>query len=205
MDKFQELSPRIIRDLIKDLDLTAEQAAGIVGNLGHETGRFKFMQEIKPVVPGSKGGYGWAQWTGPRRRSFEAWAKNHYYDINSYEANYTFLVRELEGSENEALQALRKTNTVEEAAISFMDKFERPGVKHTASRIKLAQEALSLYSQMAENTSVIGTVLAGASLGTIFPQYIPHIFIGTIFAGIIAWTAVRLYKLRKRDENVTSD
>ena len=30
--------------------------------------------------PGAKGGWGWAQWTGKRRRQFEAYVKEHNLD-----------------------------------------------------------------------------------------------------------------------------
>ena len=51
--------------LANDLGISVEAASGIVGNLASETGDFKHMQELKPVVPGSRGGAGWAMWTGP--------------------------------------------------------------------------------------------------------------------------------------------
>ena len=65
-----EIGPRLVADLARDFNLTPAQAAGIAGNLAHETGGFKHMQEIQPMIPGSRGGYGFAQWTGPRRRAF---------------------------------------------------------------------------------------------------------------------------------------
>lgn len=148
MTKYEELVVRIIDDLIKDVavpDIKDYMAAGIVGNFAVETGRFKFMQEITPVKKGSKGGYGWAQWTGPRRRSFEAWARNHYWEPNSYEANYSFLIREMVSTKKAAYEALLRTKTVEEAAKVWMNEFERPGIPHEAKRISEAKEALRIY------------------------------------------------------------
>ena len=52
---FREKAPAIIRDLMRDFDLTVEDAAAMVGDLGHESGGFRFLWE-KPLVPGSWGG-----------------------------------------------------------------------------------------------------------------------------------------------------
>jgi len=57
---FSQKAPQVIDRLTKDFGLTKEQAAGIVGNLGHESGGFKQLQEINPLG-GGKGGYGCAQ------------------------------------------------------------------------------------------------------------------------------------------------
>jgi len=147
MDRFTEYSRRIIKDLIKDVNCVDWQAAGVVGNFAAETSKFKIYQEIKPVVSGSRGGYGWAQWTGPRRRAFELWVKEANLNIDSYEANYGFLLHELKGPENAALKALYKTKTSGEAAEVFMLKYERPGIPALAKRKKYAEEALIIYRE----------------------------------------------------------
>lgn len=144
---FERKAPKIVGDLVRDLDLRDFQAAGFVGNFGAETAGFKLMQEGKPVVPGSRGGYGWAQWTGPRRRQFEAWAKAKGLDVRSDAANYGFLVHELRTTEKAALAAVRKTDDVVEAAVCVETKFERPGVSARNKRISYAKLALKLYQQ----------------------------------------------------------
>jgi len=123
----KDAGKRLMRDLMRDFDLTKEQAAGVVGNLDYETGGFKFMQEIKPIVPGSKGGYGFAQWTGPRRVAFEAYATANKLDPSSYEANYGFLKHELANtSEGDIMADLRSARTADAAAILFSKEFLRP-------------------------------------------------------------------------------
>ena len=132
---------RLLSDLMRDFGLTRPQAAGVVGNLDHETGSFKFMQEINPVVPGSRGGYGFAQWTGPRRRDFEAWAAARGMNLASYNANYGFLKHELTNtSESRVIPRLRQTVTVEDAARVFSQVFLRPGIPHMSSRINRAKK-----------------------------------------------------------------
>lgn len=140
---FNELSPQIIERLKKDLQLSTEQAAGIVGNLGHESAGFQTMQEVNPIS--GRGGLGWAQWTGPRRRDYEQFAASMGLDTSSPEANYQFLLKELRGSESNALSALRNTSTASEATRSFQTNFERAGVVNYASRDRYTNQALSAY------------------------------------------------------------
>lgn len=130
----------LLSDLMRDFGLTRNQAAGVVGNLDHESGGFGSLQEIAPLVPGSRGGYGYAQWTGPRRREFEAWTKQQGLAPESYAANYGFLKHELTNTwEKKAIPALRNANSVDEATVIFQNEFLRPGIPHTNSRITRAR------------------------------------------------------------------
>lgn len=140
---FRQKAPGVMQNLMDDFGLTLDQAAGVLGNIGHECAGFRTMQEIKPIVAGSKGGWGWCQWTGPRRRAFEAWCqKNGFDNLSDDDANYGFLKHELETTEKNALRHLRKTLSLRDATRSFMDKFERPGIKHFDGRLNWAREAL---------------------------------------------------------------
>jgi hypothetical protein len=136
-----EIGPRLVQDLARDFNLTPAQAAGVAGNLAHETGGFKHMQEIKPMIPGSRGGYGFAQWTGPRRKAFEAWTAENGLDPNSYEANYGFLAHELRNTpEGAVLGPLAQAQTPEQAAAVFSDQFLRPGIPNMPSRTAFANQ-----------------------------------------------------------------
>ena len=137
-----EIGVRLMEDLQGELGLTKEQAAAFVGNLAHETGGFKFMQEINPTVAGSRGGYGFAQWTGPRRKMFEAWAAENGLDPSSYEANWGYLKKELTEKDSEiqsmginTLAGLREIEDLEEATRFISDSFLRPGTPHMGSRL----------------------------------------------------------------------
>src|SRR5437879_2467078 len=85
----------LVKVLAERFALTLTQAAGIVGNLGYESVGLAILQEIKPAVSGSRGGYGWAQWTGPRRGTFEAWCALNKVAPSSDLANYGYLCQEL--------------------------------------------------------------------------------------------------------------
>lgn len=116
----------VVRRLAADAALTPEQAAGLVGNLGYESAGFTALQEIKPLVPGSAGGYGWAQWTGPRRREFERWCAERGLAPASDEANYGFLLFELLGSFKGFSARLRQMQSVEDACRLTHEMYERP-------------------------------------------------------------------------------
>ncbi len=130
-----------VRDRLQaDLGLTPEQAAGIVGHLGHESG-LEGINERHPLVPGSRGGFGWAQWTGPRRVDFENWARERNLDPASDEANYGYLVHDLTINHPGILAALRGARNVTEAVQAFMP-FEAPGKVALGDRVAKAEQAL---------------------------------------------------------------
>lgn len=139
-DIHRTLTARMLMgDLQNDFKLSRDQAAGFVGNLAHESGGFSKLQEIAPLIPGSRGGYGYAQWTGPRRREFEAYAGQQGLDPASYEANYGNLKRELTATpEAGVLRNLRRAPDAETAARVVQDEFLRPGIPHTGSRVSQA-------------------------------------------------------------------
>jgi len=145
MTKFERICQTYMPRLINDLGITVLDAAAVFGNGGHESGGFETLQESRPVVKGSRGGYGWFQWTGPRRRAFEAfcWVNGlkPWYD----EANYRFLVAELMGTEKQALKALAAARTLDSKTVAFEAAYERAGVKHYPSRKAWALKALHAY------------------------------------------------------------
>lgn len=112
--------------LAAELGLTIEQAAGIVGNPGYESGGFKELQELSPLVEGSRGGYGWSQWTGPRRRAFESWCAGQRLDPASDRANYGYILVELKGDYAYCVNAVRREPTIERCVFVFGRLYEAP-------------------------------------------------------------------------------
>lgn len=131
------VASRLMSDLMSDFGLTRSQAAGVVGNLAHETGGFYTLQErgYQRYGKRARGGYGYAQWTGPRRREFEKWAANKGLPLNSYAANYGFLKHELKTTEKHALSKIKNAKTAKQAAIATEKYYERPGTPHRSSRL----------------------------------------------------------------------
>jgi len=144
---FREKVRQYMPVLMRDFGLTGEDAAAVFGNIGHECNGFATMQEMKPLVPGSKGGYGWCQWTGPRRREFEAYCARNKLNPASDKANYGFLFVELSGAEGKrALPALRAAKGLDAKVEAFERTFLRAGVKHYPSRKKWAASALDVIT-----------------------------------------------------------
>ena len=123
---FKDTAGDLTKRLARNYGLTTAQAAGLVGNLGYESGGFKQLQEKKPLVPGSRGGYGYAQWTGARRTEFEAWSKGKGLDPSSHEANVGFLEHELSGKYAHVVQKLRGASGIEEASRITHRHYETP-------------------------------------------------------------------------------
>lgn len=144
--RFREVAPKYMALLLADFPrLNKLDAAAVFGNGGHESLGFTKLQEIKPVVKGSRGGYGWFQWTGPRRRAYESYCKRNSLDPASDSANYKFLWVELNGDESNAIPALRAAVSLDDKVIAFEKAFLRAGVKHYPERQRWAKIALEAY------------------------------------------------------------
>jgi hypothetical protein len=156
---FDSLAARLMGDLMRELDLTDVQAAGIVGNFGHESGLISGRQQgtsetakPKPVMnkDGSqpRGGIDWPQWDGVRRRAFSEWLKRTKTSYPSYEASMGFVLHELKTTpEKAAIPALKKCTTLKSATETFEKKYERAGVKAYPKRVEMADRALRLYRE----------------------------------------------------------
>lgn len=146
MEFFNKWAVEFIALLQKDFDLDLLSAVAIIGNAGHESGGFKSLQEIKPLVPGSKGGYGIMQWTGPRRREAEAYWKRNNLNPTDMMANYKFLYVELKGPEGRVIQRLKNIDGLDNKVEVFSDTFLRPGIKHMDARKVWANRALAAWN-----------------------------------------------------------
>jgi hypothetical protein len=149
--KFNERSQELMPRLMKDLNINEVEAAAILGNLGHESGGLvPGIQEMNPRR--GRGGLGYAQWTGIRRRRFEGYARSRGMATSDPETNYQFLLHELRGTHRQALEALRNApNNVKSKTFAFEGTFEKSGVKAYGSRLSYANKALELYASNSAN------------------------------------------------------
>jgi hypothetical protein len=177
-ETFVAKAPGIMEKLIADFGLKDFQAAGIVGNIGEECDGFREMQEKKPLIPGSKGGFGWAQWTGSRRTKFELFCSTNGLSPFSDAANYGYLKDELNDSQKEARDAVRKTPNLSKAVRIFEATFEKAkaGLEHFDRRDDWANLALDSFRNDAESRvppevakildpDLVQRVIATANLG----------------------------------------
>lgn len=143
-----------MNNLIKDFNLTPHEAAGLMGNLAHESDWFNRLQEEKSqyTKKGNKGGYGWAQWTDnewePRRTNFLKYAKDNKLKPTSDQANYGFLKQDLANNPH-YLRAVRGSGDVNAATERFMNSYEKPNaeVAHLDRRQSRAAAILDLYNR----------------------------------------------------------
>lgn len=171
MAKFEDTVKKYNPRLMKDLNLTRTQACGIWGNIGGETGGLKYLQELNPVVAGSKGGEGWKQWTGPRRRAYDLFCKTHNYDPTADEANYSYVVWEGQNSESHAINQLRRTSDLVAATETYMKLDLRPGVPHLQGRVDWAKKAYAATAPSSVVTKDTPAVVAGGSLFAVLATY----------------------------------
>lgn len=160
-----EIAQRLTADLIDRLDITPAQAAGIVGNLAHESDNFRAFNEYN-----GGGGIGYAQWTGPRADAFRAWSAANGLDPTSYDANLGFLVHELQTTENRALRAIRAATTPAASTSAFMTSYERPGVPALGSRLSYANQAAAAYTPPAPTPATMSPELSAQRFSAALAQ-----------------------------------
>lgn len=202
MTLFEQKCITYIPRLQKDLNITRIQACGIFGNLGTETGGFLHLQELNPTVKGSRGGYGWMQWTGPRRKKYEAWCKANNKVPSADESNYEYLVLETRTDELHSLIQLRKTTTTDAATETFMLKNLRPGTQHLDNRKRWAKIAEKATASTAPEAGAAATVAigTGAAIAASPPEFLPLIIVGGILALIVGVGAIIWYKNKNTPE-----
>jgi hypothetical protein len=111
----------------------------IAGNYAVESGFDPGINEAAPVVKGSRGGFGLSQWTGPRRKQFEAFAAAQDKPLDDPDVQLDFAVWELNNTEKSARDAIYAADNVEQAARVVSEKLLRPGVPHLDRRIAAAR------------------------------------------------------------------
>ena len=110
-----------LRDqLVSTLGVSPVDAGAILSNFHAESGLNAGINEIRPVIPGSRGGYGLAQWTGPRRVALEDFAQQNKLDVSQPATQLAFMKQELQQPEYAGvLKAMQAAQTPEEKAAIF--------------------------------------------------------------------------------------
>lgn len=103
-------------------------------NIQDESAFNTSVNEANPTVPGSRGGFGLIQWTGPRRKGLEAFAEAQGKPADDLDVQLDFLVQELGGTESAAWTRISAASTKEEAAALILNEFLRPAESHRESR-----------------------------------------------------------------------
>lgn len=130
-------SEMIEQDIISGLvsrGIPEPVALGVVSRMRAESRLDPSINEQNPTVPGSRGGFGLNQWTGPRRVQLEKFAAQRGVPASDLNAQLDFTVWELQNTEKSAGDALMSAQTPDEAARIYMEKFLRPGIIHADMR-----------------------------------------------------------------------
>jgi hypothetical protein len=122
-------------------------AAGMVANMIAESGLNAGINEAAPVVPGSRGGYGLSQWTGPRRVQYEAFAKAMGKPVDDMATQLDFTAWEMQNTEKAAYDKLLGTSNAIDAARVYSDAYLRPGVPNMDRRLAEAARLAGVAPQ----------------------------------------------------------
>lgn len=133
------------RNLMRDLGLTAAQAAGIVGNMDAESGVENARIQGSP--PGTKGvlkvdgktGYGLVQWTSiGRQQALADFARSKGADLSkplSMDIEYQFFLKEFKGAYGHVLKQIKDAPDTKTASTIFMQQYEVPEGHKTEAKI----------------------------------------------------------------------
>lgn len=111
-----------------------EQAAGIVGNLLHES-------SLRPGAVGDGGAsFGLAQWNGDRRKGLEAFAAARGVSPEDFNTQLDYVNHELQNTETAAGQALKGATDVDSATRIVSEQYERPGKPMMENRLGQARK-----------------------------------------------------------------
>jgi hypothetical protein len=110
-------------------------ADGFVMNAADESGFRTDINEINPLVPGSRGGYGLMQWTGPRRVALEQEAARRGVDPSDINLQLDTIVSELQGPEARAGQSILSTKDAPSAATAIVSDYLRPAPQNLQRRV----------------------------------------------------------------------
>lgn len=128
-----------IRQGLVSRGLTPAAAEGFVMNFRDESRLDPGINEIAPIVPGSRGGFGLAQWTGPRRVALENFAQQTGRPVSDIDTQLDFLVSELQGPESRAARSIAGAQSPQDAAVAIARDFLRPAPEHLERRVAAYQ------------------------------------------------------------------
>ena len=113
---------------LRERGLSDAAAKAVIANAIAESNLNPGINEIAPLVPGSRGGFGLIQWTGPRRVALEREASRRGVSVSNVDFQLDYIVQELQTSERRSYNNMLRTNDPIEATRIFSDQNLRPGI-----------------------------------------------------------------------------
>lgn len=149
--------------LVNELGIDPKAASGIVGGLMLESGGNTTDISTTAENPES-GAYGIGQWTGPRKAELMAFAEETGGDPNDLDTQISFLIHELKGSENGALQEILKAQSPDEAG-RLADQFYERSEGTDKIRNQKAANAQTIYDMFMNGGANPNAVFNGGKTG----------------------------------------
>lgn len=149
--------------LVNELGIDPKAASGIVGGLMLESGGN--TTDISPTAKNpTSGSYGIGQWLGSRQDDLMAFAEETGGDPNDLDTQISFLIHELKGSENGALQEIIKAQSPDEAG-RLADKFYERSEGTDEIRNQKAANAQKIYDIFMNGGADSNVVYSGGKRG----------------------------------------
>lgn len=149
--------------LVNELGIDPKAASGIVGGLMLESGGN--TTDISPTAKNPESGsYGIGQWLGSRQDELMAFAEETGGDPNDLDTQISFLIHELKGSENGALQEIVKAQSPDEAG-RLADKFYERSEGTDEIRNQKAANAQKIYDIFMNGGADPNVVYSGGKTG----------------------------------------
>lgn len=149
--------------LVNELGIDPKAASGIVGGLMLESGGNTTDISTTAENPES-GAYGIGQWTGSRKAELMAFAEETGGDPNDLDTQISFLIHELKGSENGALQEILKAQSPDEAG-RLADQFYERSEGTDKIRNQKATNAQTIYDIFMNGGADSNVVYSGGKRG----------------------------------------
>lgn len=149
--------------LVNELGIDPKAASGIVGGLMLESGGNTTDISTTAENPESEA-YGIGQWTGPRKAELMAFAEETGGDPNDLDTQISFLIHELKGSENGALQEILKAQSPDEAG-RLADQFYERSEGTDKIRNQKAANAQTIYDMFMNGGANPNAVFNGGKTG----------------------------------------
>lgn len=154
----QSANAAAIRAGLVKRGLPEHVADGFLMNFQDESGLNPGINEKAPLVPGSRGGFGLYQLTGPRRIAYEKFAADRGVAPSDTDAQLDFLMTELQGPEAKAAQSIMGSKDAGSAAAAIARDFLRPSKDHLDRRV--ARYTQGQPVQVASNDPTVGVAQA---------------------------------------------
>lgn len=154
-------NPKAVYNMLIDLGVGPQSAAGAVGGLMGESGS-TLRTNAKNAGDGSDGSdsVGWAQWNGSRAKALYSTAQSMGVSPSDPNAQLAHLRNELTGPYSHVLAALKSNDSISNGVNTWVNKYEIPADKAgaIAQRTPLAQKFAGTMAGVAPNS---GTAVYG--------------------------------------------